>query len=91
MRPISFPMMTACRALQAMKVLRKDCNRSPWMVSVKWWKIVEATYQRVLQLVVSPFNCLLSCFQLGFWLGHVIAAIDAAQNDLTAAQEAVQQ
>ena len=61
------------------------------VVSVKWWKIVEATYQRVLQLVVSPFNCLLSCFQLSFWLGHVSAAIDTAQNDLTAAQEAVQQ
>jgi hypothetical protein len=29
---------------------------SVMVVSVKWWKIVEATYQRVLQLVVSPFN-----------------------------------
>jgi hypothetical protein len=36
---------------------RENLTGDPYrVVSVKWWKIVEATYQRVLQLVVSPFN-----------------------------------
>jgi hypothetical protein len=59
------------------------------VVSVKWWKSHGGDISASSAVKCVSLNCLLSCFQLSLWFGQIIAAVDATQHDLAAAQQAV--